>query len=87
MIAAAALMVLAYSTPSHFPATQLHPDSTTLRQVESEAARNAREASPQQQTTGDGTVHDRNEEKAVDPGLFPDPEAGNRVVIPRHSSE
>jgi hypothetical protein len=87
MLATAALIVLAYSTPSHFPATQLHPDSTTLQEVQSNDQRNAQDASAQQQSTGDGTVHDRNDSNQVNTGLFPDPEVGNRVVVPRQSSE
>ncbi len=83
MLASAAVMVLAvYWKPSVPPDTSLNP-SMTIQQDRKAPRNNVAPASPEQQTTWDGTVEDRNDADRTPTGLQPDPEAGDRVVIPR----
>lgn len=85
MFAPSALLILAsvtYSKPSHPPDDGLNP-SMTIRSTESRERMTSSQASPEQQRQGDGTVRDRNDADQTNTGLWPDPEADNRVVIPR----
>ncbi|MCH9755917.1 MAG: hypothetical protein K0U37_01835 [Gammaproteobacteria bacterium] len=83
MLASAAMMVLAvYWKPSVPPDTGLNPPMTIQEDQKLQRA-TAQPANPEEQTTGDGTVQDRNDTDQTDAGLTVDPEAGDRVVIPR----
>jgi hypothetical protein len=83
MLASAAMMVLAiYVKPSVAPDTSLNP-SMTIHEVEGVERSTAEKSTPEQQREGDGTVYDKNTSAPPSTGLYPDPEAGDRVVIPR----
>ena len=83
MLLSAAVMVLAvYWKPSVPPDTSLNP-SITIQEDKKNQKRTAEPASPEEQTTWDGTVEDKNDADRTPTGLQPDPEAGEKVVIPR----
>ncbi|MDF1645761.1 MAG: hypothetical protein P1U61_02105 [Legionellaceae bacterium] len=83
MLASAAMMVLAvYWKPSVPPDTSLNPPQT-IQEDQKVQRSTAAPASPEQQTTWDGTVQDKNNTPPVPTGLQPDPEAGGHIVIPR----
>lgn len=83
MIATAAIAILAvYSNSSVPPSTGLLPPMT-IQQSEAQRRATQQPASPQQQSTHSGVVEDKNNSRPIDTGLLPDPEAGNRVVVPR----
>lgn len=83
MLMPSALMVLAiYWKPSVPPSTSLRPPQD-IQQTEAQQRMTKQKASPQQQTDSDGVVRDRNDQDRTDTGLWPDPQAGDRVVLPR----
>ena len=83
MLLSAAVMVLAvYWKPSVAPDTSLNP-SITIQEDQKVQKSTAESASPEEQTPWDGTLEDRNDADRIPTGLEPDPEAGDKVVIPR----
>lgn len=83
MLASAATMVLAiYINSAVPPDTGLNPNMT-IRSTEATERETAQHATPEEQRAGNGTVQDRNDRDQVNTGLYPDPAAGNAVVVPR----
>ncbi len=81
MITPAALMVLAV-----FQGDTINPTDSlnlphTIQSQERAQKRNARDASPQQQTNGDGTVHDKSTAPKQEYTPFPHEQLDNEGVV------
>lgn len=73
---------LAYWTPSVAPDTSLNPPDTIQSDQRNQES-SASSASAGEQSSGSGTVEDKAGAADVNTGLQPDPEAGDRIVLPR----
>jgi hypothetical protein len=73
---------LAYWTPSVAPDTSLNPPDTIQSDQRNQES-SASSASAGEQNSGGGAVEDKAGPRDVDTGLQADPEAGDRIVLPR----
>jgi len=82
MLASAAIMVLAVYQ-GELPPSSAYLPPINLQEEQGYLRRNAQPGYPGLQQNGDGTVEDKAGNARIDTGLYPDPEAGRAVVIPR----
>ncbi len=82
MFAPTAMMVLAVFSGYTVNPTDSLNEPQTIQEDQGRQEQFARPASPQQQTTWDGILEDRNDADQVETGLYNDPEADGYVILP-----
>ena len=82
MLVSATIMVLAIYK-QELPPSSAYLPPIDLQEEQLYQRKDAQPASPGQQQDGDGRVQDKAGNANINTGLYPDPEAGNAVVLPR----